>query len=221
MSAGRTNRDLIEKMKASIRHQATTNAVQIREQATQDADRMKTRTVYQAKLKIKDENKLKKKQVRSQKSVRLSVVNGGERMKILCIRDEAVNRSVDIAAERLREFAQGPSYPKLLNDLVLQALIALGDADVAVAVKASDQDVIRQALPALTSAAKEKLALPEVTVKLSDYVLPDAAIGGCVLIAKGGKIQCSNTLMDRLMLACKDLYPEINRIFGSTTGDIE
>jgi vacuolar-type H+-ATPase subunit E/Vma4 len=213
--------ELINKMKASIKHQATTNAIQIREQAKQDADRMKMRTVYQAKMKIKDENKLKKKQVRSQKSVRLSVVNGGERMKILCIRDEAVNRAVDLARDRLRDFAASPSYPKLLHDLALQGLVALGELEVAIAVKASDQEAIQAALGELASEAKERLKGAEVKVTRSEYVLPDAAIGGCVLIAKGGKIQCSNTLMDRLMLACKDLYPEINKIFGKTTGETE
>jgi vacuolar-type H+-ATPase subunit E/Vma4 len=172
-------------------------------------------------MKIKDENKLKKKHIRSQKSVRLSVVNGGQRMKILDIRDKAVNRAVDLAVDRLRTFATGPGYPQLLSDLVLQGLVALGETEVAIAVTAADQGALRTALPAVQGRAAEKLNVPAVALSVSAYVLPDAAIGGCVLIAKGGKIQCSNTLMDRLVLACKDLYPQINKVFGPTDADDE
>jgi V-type H+-transporting ATPase subunit E len=211
---------LIAKMKASIKHQATTTANQIKDQAAQDADRAKTRTVYNAKIKIKDENKLKKKQILSQKSVRLSVVNGSERMKILRIRDDAVNKAVDRAADKLREFSQKPEYRQLLHDLCLQGLIALNEPEVALAVKAGDQDLIREILPELKATFGGRIG-QDAQLTLSDYVLPDAAIGGCVLIAMGGKIQCSNTLMDRLMLACKDMYPQIQVVFGATNAGAE
>jgi vacuolar-type H+-ATPase subunit E/Vma4 len=211
---------LIAKMKASIKHQATTTAAQIREQANQDADRVKTRTVYHAKIKIKDENKLKKKQILSQKSVSLSVVNGSERMKILRIRDDAVNNAIDLAAAKLRAFSESPQYRQLLHDLCLQGLAALNEAQVALAVKAGDQTLIQEIIPELKAAFDAK-AGQNSDLTVSDYVLPDAAIGGCVLIAMNGKIQCSNTLMDRLMLACKDMYPEIQKVFGATNAGAE
>jgi V-type H+-transporting ATPase subunit E len=207
--------DLMTKMKASINHQAKTTAEQIREQAAQDADRLKTRAVYQARMKIKDENKLKKKQIRSQKSVRLSIVNGSQRMKVLQIRDDAVNKAMEAAADKLKKFVTTPEYRSLLEKLCLQGLMNLSEPHVQIAVRAADRNLVPGLLGGLASAYKAKTG-NEVRVELAEYVVPDACIGGCVLIAKEGRIQCSNTLMDRLSLSCKDLFPQIRKVlFGA------
>ncbi|OHS94411.1 hypothetical protein TRFO_39397 [Tritrichomonas foetus] len=204
--------EMIKKMKASIAHQAETNAEQIRNVAKEDADRIKTRQLYQARMKIKEENKLRKKQIRAQKSVQLSIANGQQRMKVLKIRDEAVNSAMEKAAEQLKEYVKKPEYADLLYKLCLQGILSLNENSVEIAVTAADAQIFNSKKNDIASGYKERTQ-KDVQITLSSYVLPDEAIGGCVVIAKEGKIQLSNTLMDRLSLSCKDLYPKIREIF--------
>ncbi|OHT12053.1 hypothetical protein TRFO_18246 [Tritrichomonas foetus] len=204
--------EMIKKMKASIAHQAETNAEQIREAAKQDSDRIKLRQIYQAQMKIAEENKLREKQIRAQKSVKLSIANGQQRMKVLKIRDEAVNSAMEKATEQLKEYVKKPEYPELLYKLCLQGVLSLNEDKVEIAVTAADAEIFNSKKSNIASEYKKRTE-KDVEISLSSYVLPDQAIGGCVVIAKEGKLQCSNTLMDRLSLSCKDLYPKIREIF--------
>lgn len=209
---GKSTTELINKMKTSIQHQAETTVREIQRQAEQDADRLRVHTVYQERTKIVDASRLERKRILSQKSVSLSTETGKQRMKLLNMRNEAVDAAMELSKKDLVEFVGKPEYKTLLRDLCVQGLLSLMEEEVAVAVTARDKDVAKGLLGEI---AKEYTARTkkDVKVTLSDYTLPDPAIGGCVLIAKEGKIQCSNTLMDRLALACKDLYPRIREIF--------
>ena len=209
---GKSTTELINKMKTSIQHQAETTVREIQRQAEQDADRLRVHTVYQERTKIVDASRLERKRILSQKSVSLSTETGKQRMKLLNMRNEAVDAAMELSKKDLVEFVGKPEYKALLRDLCVQGLLSLMETEVAVAVTARDKDVAKALLGEI---AKEYTARTkkDVKVTLSDYTLPEAAIGGCVLIAKEGKIQCSNTLMDRLALACKDLYPRIREIF--------
>lgn len=204
--------EMIKKMKDSIEHQANNDAQQIKQQATNEAARLKIQTINQAKLKIASENELRKKQIVAQKQVKISIVNGGQRMKILKMRDDAMNTSMEMAIERLNKIVKSSEYPQLLHDLILQGLMQLREEFVEIAVTAADREVAAKQIN--SCADKYNKATGETThLQLSSYELPPKAIGGCVLIAHDSKIQLSNTLMDRLSLACKDLYPEIRKIF--------
>lgn len=209
---GKSTAELINKMKTSIQHQAETTATEIKRQAEQDADRLRIHTVYQERTKIVDASQLERKRIISQKSVSLSTETGKQRMKLLKMRNEAVESAMELSKKELSEFVTKPEYTTLLRDLCVQGLLSLMEDEVAVAVTERDRDTVKGMAGEI---AKEYTARTQKNVKvtLSDYTLPDAAIGGCVLIAKEGKIQCSNTLMDRLVLACKDLYPRIREIF--------
>lgn len=208
---GKSTAELINKMKTSIQHQAETTVREIKRQAEQDADRLRVHTVYQERTKIVDASRLERKRIISQKSVSLSTETGKQRMKLLNMRNDAVESAMDLSKKDLAEFVAKPEYKALLRDLCVQGLLSLMENEVAIAVTARDQDVAKSMVGEIT---KEYTARTKKDAKItiSDYVLPDAAIGGCVLIAKEGKIQCSNTLMDRLVLACKDLYPRIREI---------
>jgi len=204
--------EMINKMKAGIEHQARTNADNIIEQAKQDAERLKTRSVYQARSKIKEENKLKKKQIRSKKSVQLSIANGKQRMRVLKIRNDAIEQATKKAEEELIQIVKTPQYEKILVDLCVQGLLSLMEPAVELAVKESDKSLLERVIGNISSIFKEKSG-QDCEVSVSSYVVPDECIGGVVLIAHNQQIQCSNTLKDRLHLACKDLYPEIRKIF--------
>lgn len=204
--------EMINKMKAGIEHQAKTNADTIREQARQDSDRLKTRTVYNAKAKIKEDNIITKKGIRAKKSVQLSVVNGKQRMKLLEIRNAAIDKAIEKAQDKLSEIAKKPEYKDILYNLCLEGLLSLCEPEVQIAVRECDAELVKGDIKKLEEDYNKRTE-KEVKVSLSDYVVPNECIGGCVLSAQEGKIQISNTLMDRLHLACKDLYPEIRSIF--------
>ena len=204
--------EMIKKMKAGIEHQARTNADNIVEQAKQDSERLKSRTVYQARSKIKEENKLKKKQIREKKSVQLSIANGKQRMKVLHIRNDTIDSCIKQAEEKLIEISNSSEYKSILISLCVQGLLNLLEEQVELAVKKSDATIIQENIQEIERLYKEK-SEKDCKVSLSSYVVPDECIGGVVLITNEYKIQLSNTLKDRLHLACKDLYPQIREVF--------
>ena len=167
---------------------------------------------------------LKQKLTENKKAVQLSIQNGIQRMKVLKVRDEAVQQSMKIAEEKLKNHVKSSSYPDLLRKLCIQSLLSIREKKVQFAVTAADSKIFENQKNAIVEGYKQKLqeleaksddddSNDDIEISLSDYVLPEAAIGGCVAIAQEGTIQCSNTLMDRLVLSCKDLYPAIRKIF--------
>ena len=211
-------------MVESIHHQAETNCKQIRDLAEESANQIKTKTKYNAQGKIDDDMVLKQKLTENKKAVQLSIQNGIQRMKVLKVRDEAVQQSMKIAEEKLKNHVKSSSYPDLLRKLCIQSLLSIREKKVQFAVTAADSKIFENQKNAIVEGYKQKLqeleaksddddSNDDIEISLSDYVLPEAAIGGCVAIAQEGTIQCSNTLMDRLVLSCKDLYPAIRKIF--------
>ena len=211
---GRSALEMMEKMKAGIEHQAKQTAEDIKKKADEEASRLLQKKVYNEKAKIKEDNKQTKKQILSQKSVQVSVAKGKQQMKILKIRNEAIDKALKKAEERLQKTAASAEYKGILFNLCLEGLLALREKVVEIAVRKCDADEIKNNIQKLKDEYHQKTDL-DVELTLSDYVVPDECIGGCVLISQEGKIQISNTLMDRLHLACKDLYPEIRKIFLS------
>lgn len=226
--------EMIKKMVDSIHHQAETNCKQIRALAEESANQIRTKTKYNACGKIDDDMELKQKLTQNKKAVKLSIQNGIQRMKILKVREEAVDQSMKIAEEKLKKFVKTPEYSELLSKLCAQSLLAMDEEKVEFAVTAADAKIFENQKDNIIELYKQKAPKPnksksddddddevKIDISLSSYVLPDAAIGGCVAIAKEGTLQCSNTLMDRLVLSCKDLYPQIRQIFLDQGDDSE
>ena len=203
---------MIKKMQDSIEHEAENKAKIIQDKAQNDANQIRTSQVYKAKIKIKENKVLRKKQIIEQKSVQLSIVNGAQRMSLLKIRDESVQKAMKMAEEKLTKIAASDDYKELLLKLCVQSLMLLNEEKVELAVKNADQDLIKGMLHDIEN-EYNKLTEKKADVSVSSYIVSDRCIGGVVAIAQGGKIQCSNTLYDRLPLACQDLYPQISEIF--------
>ena len=203
---------MIKKMIASIMYQAKNEADRLEKLANEDADRQRNSYVNAQKTKLEEEVKNQTKAIKNQKSIKLSIANGKFKMKVLKVKDEAVNMAMTKAQERLNEFVKTSEYPDLLYKLILQSLLILREPVVDIAVVKDDGQKVQARLDEIASDYKKRTQ-SDIQLSVSDYVLPPAAIGGCVAIAKEGKIQCSNTLMDRLDLSCKDLYPKIRAIF--------
>ncbi|KAK8895088.1 hypothetical protein M9Y10_023530 [Tritrichomonas musculus] len=226
--------EMIKKMVESIHHQAETNVKQIQASAEESANQIKTKTFYNSCGKIDEDMALKQKLTANNKAVQLSIENGKQRMKILKVREEAVDQSMKIAEEKLKKFVKTPEYSELLSKLCAQSLLAMDEEKVEFAVTAADAKIFENQKDNIIELYKQKAPKPnksksddddddevKIDISLSSYVLPDAAIGGCVAIAKEGTLQCSNTLMDRLVLSCKDLYPQIRQIFLDQGDDSE
>lgn len=204
--------DMIRKMQDSIEHEAENKANDIRKNAQSAANQIRTSQVYKAKIKIKEEKVLRKKHIIEQKSVQLSIVNAAQRMSVLKIRDESLQRAAAMAEKKLAAIAAAPEYRGLLRALCVQGLRLLREPAAELAVRAADQALIASLLPDIAAEYRSQTGA-DVSLSVSPYVVPDRCIGGAVLIAQGGRIQCSNTLYDRLHLARQDLYPQISEIF--------
>ena len=134
---------MIKKMQDSIEHEAENKAKMIQDKAQNDANQIRTSQVYKAKIKIKENKVLRKKQIIEQKSVQLSIVNGAQRMSLLKIRDESVQKAMKMAEEKLTKIAASDDYKELLLKLCVQSLMLLNEEKVELAVKNADQDLIK------------------------------------------------------------------------------
>lgn len=222
----KTAADMIKKMKESIEHQAQTNKAQIEQDAEEQATSLRNKLVNNARTKIEEDELFSRKQIHDQLAVQLSIVNSVQKMKVLKARDEALNKAMIKAQESLRQYVKSPEYPDLLCNICVQSLLNLGEPNVEFALTENDGPIFDSKKNDILNLYKEKVAARnterknssksgnEISIEISrsSYVLPDAAIGGCVAIAKEGTIQCSNTFMDRLTLSCTDLYPRIKDI---------
>ena len=133
--------EMIKKMVDSIHHQAETNCKQIRALAEESANQIRTKTKYNACGKIDDDMELKQKLTQNKKAVKLSIQNGIQKMKILKVREEAVDQSMKIAEEKLKKYTKSSEYPELLKKLCIQSLLSIREKNVQLALTAADAKI--------------------------------------------------------------------------------
>ena len=135
-------------------------------------------------------------------------------------RDELLKDLVKEAGAKCSLVARGQNYPHLLQKLIVQGLIKIGETDITVFCRTKDTDIVKKVL---NDAVKEYVAIMQKTsgVTLKPVLkmntdkskdLPESSYGGVMLTGLGGKIVCDNTMSARLGLVYEELLPSIRAI---------
>ena len=126
------------------------------------------------------------------------------------------------ASGELPRLLSGPTYPKLLEDLILEALTQLADQKVSVKAVQGQEGPTQRALTAAKAkftswATKEMGADWAAGIDITfDKNSLTTGIGGVEVTGFGGKITLTNTLSSRLYLAFETQLPKLRAALFSS-----
>jgi len=217
----------IQQMINFIKQEAEEKANEIRTKTEHDFDLEKQMLVHNAKLKIKEEHKLKLKENEVKKRISRAAEIGQSRVKKMVARDQLLQEMLQDAKRQIASKASDAGeYKELVRKLTVQALIKIDDSVVEAHCRESDVKILESVLPA---AVKDYQAImkkecgttvdPKVTVNQSNFLAPapsggdnlKSCCGGIVLTALNGRVVCSNTLDARLDLVFEETKPDIRK----------
>lgn len=218
----------IEQMVRFIKQEAEEKANEIRVSAEEEFNLEKLQLLEQEKTKIRKEYERREGQVEVKKKIEHSKILNEMRLKVLTAREAAIQEVIGEARAKLKEVSKNPTaYKKLLIDLIVQAMKKLGEKTAVVRCRQVDLMAVKECLdiarknytamfnteaPSLTLDQKEFLAPPPVN--LTDE--GNFCCGGVVLTSADGRINCSNTLDDRLKISYQANLPQIRTtLFGA------
>jgi len=205
----------IDQMVRFIQQEASEKASEIKLKADEEFNIEKLRMVEAEKQKIRQEYERKEKQVEVQKRIAQSNEIRYSRLKCLKARDDAMQAVLAEAAAKLPGVVSGGSYAKLLEALILEALVTLADTKVSVkGVKGQGAATQKALVPATNQykewATKNKDAAFVSAIDIAFDSTPlDSGVGGVAVIGFGGKIELTNTLQSRLALAYETRLPSL------------
>ncbi|PNW70799.1 hypothetical protein CHLRE_17g734500v5 [Chlamydomonas reinhardtii] len=216
----------IEQMVRFIKQEAEEKSNEIKVSAEEEFNLEKLQLLEQEKSKIRKEYERKEGQVEVKKKIEYSKQLNEMRLKVLAAKEAAVQDIITDAKARLRDVSKNPStYKKLLQDLLVQAMRKLNEKSASVRVRQVDlllvKEVVEPARKAYT--AMFGTEAPALTVDQTTFLPPpptdgdevESCCGGVVLISGDGRINCSNTLDDRLKIAYQANLPAIRaKLFG-------
>merc|ERR1711937_23116 len=214
----------IENMVQFIIREGNEKADEIRLKAEEEFNIEKLRLIQSEKDKLNAEYERKKKQAEIKKKIQQSNQVADSRRKLLQARDKAVADIRSEAVDELVKFSQGGSYKQLLQDLLTQSFLTLGEAEMKVKCRKEDESSVKGVLEAANQAYKAKSGqTAKVSVDSSSYLAPGpkagveaaSCCGGVVVSDASGKISVSNTLDSRLDICYQQRLPQIRiAIFG-------
>ncbi|PJF19521.1 ATPase, V1/A1 complex, subunit E domain-containing protein [Paramicrosporidium saccamoebae] len=135
------------------------------------------------------------------------------RLQVLQARDQVLDEVFEETKKHLKDAASGPSYQKLLDEIVLQCLFRLASDKVTVMCRQQDEALVEKAI---MNATKEysKATGTRCAVSMDSQHLGDCA-GGVIATSLGGKVKCDNTLETRLEQTFELMLPDLRvRLFG-------
>lgn len=160
--------------------------------------------VHNAKVKLGEEFTRKEKALAVQQLIKKSKTIGEQRSRKLQERQRLMQDLQQELLERLSNLASNPAaYTELLAGLIVQGATKLGEAEVAVVCRSSDEAVAKAAV------TKASAQLPGVSIALApeSQRLGPKCSGGVKVTGLRGKIVCDNTLEARARLSVHDLEP--------------
>ena len=198
---------------------------------SQDFNLEKQMMVHNAKMKIQEEYKKKEKNVDVQKRIKRSNELGQSKVRKMKSREQMLDGIKDDAIAELARYSakDAGAYAALLKGLIVQGLIKLNEDEVYVRCRAADVEAVRGAAAAAEGEYKALIAAEcngeavSCVVKLdTEQHLPPApsagspeahaCSGGVLLLARGGRLRCDNTLDARLGLCFTDLKPVVGKM---------
>merc|ERR1711937_1136271 len=211
----------IDNMVQFIIREGNEKADEIRLKAEEEFNIEKLRLIQSEKEKLNAEYEKRKKQAEIKKKIQHSNQVADSLRKTLQARDKAV---LDVRNEATEELAKTGAYKNLLQELLVQSFVQLGESDMRVRCRKEDEGAVKGVLDAANAAYKSKTGqTAKVSMDSSSY--PDPApvpgkegascCGGVVVSDATGKISVSNTLDSRLEICYQQKLPDIRKaLFG-------
>merc|ERR1712216_245170 len=208
----------IDNMVQFIIREGQEKSDEIRMKAEEEFNIEKLRLIQSEKDKLTEAFKLKKKQAEIKQKIQQSNQIADSRRKLLQARDDAILNVRNETRAELVKISQDGSYKTLLQNLLTQGFLSLGEAEMKVKCRKEDEANVKAVLDAANAAyAKKSGATAKVTLETKEY-LPAApkpgvegasCCGGVVVSDVSGRISVSNTLDSRLDIAYQQRLPEI------------
>lgn len=196
-------------------------------QAKEDFAIEKARLVQQGKRKIGKDFDAKEKQIEVQRKILVSNEINQSRLNVLKMRDEVIQSILSESLDRLAEWTKdAQAYETLLQNLLTQGLIKIGESDVTVICRKEDVAVVTKVLPAALAEARKRTENQQLVAKIADkfHLSParsplnkgESCCGGVLLSGKGGKVLCNQTLDARITAAYQKQLPQVREtLFGA------
>merc|ERR1712050_571254 len=202
----------IQIMVSFIDQEAKEKTEEIEAKAEEEFQIEKGRIVQQQRHKIQEHYEKKEKQLQQQKLVQHSHMLNRCRLSTLKARDDQV---AAVLKKTEQSLVAKRNDRELIQNCIVQALLQANEPEVTIRCLRDQRDMVEGLLNAAASAYNQ---MTQQTVKIeldSQNFLPDAKIGGIVLITKRGRLTIDNTLVARLQLISQQLLPEIRAtLFG-------
>lgn len=214
----------IKQMVNFITQEAKEKANEIRIKTEHDFNLEKQMLVHNAKLKIQEEYEKKEKNRETEKRIKVSADILASRKAKMVAREELMKSLIVEARQNVSKVTKDSGkYGKLLQQLIVQALVKLDETDVIIYCRAADTGAVKKVM---AGAQKDYLAVmkkecgEDVKLKLTlneqaKKMLPDSRLGGVFLTGFGGRLTCDNTLEARLNLIYEEEKPTVRQtLFG-------
>ncbi|ELW47276.1 V-type proton ATPase subunit E 2 [Tupaia chinensis] len=206
----------IKHMMAFIEQEANEKAEEIDAKAEEEFNIEKGRLVQTQRLKIMKYYEKKEKQIEQQKKIQMSTMKNQARLKVLRARNDLISELLNDAKLKLRRIVEDPEiYQKLLDKLVLQALLRLLEPVMIVRCRSQDllmvEAAVQKAIPEYMAVSQKHV---EILVDKEAHLAVNTA-GGVEVYSSDHRIKVSNTLESRLDISAQQKMPEIRAaLFG-------
>jgi len=224
----------IAQMVSFIEQEAQEKADEIKAKADEEFEIKKLGFVETAKQKLRTEFDRKEKNIEVEKKILQSTTLNKQRLRLLASQEESLEDLKKAAKEALVKLAADKAeYKKLLENLLLESLLELGETNVTVRCRKADVPIVQEVIGPAAEQFKKLKTLP-LTAQLDnkEFLAPAPAspdsdapscLGGLQVLAAGGTISMANTLDARLDIAVAGLLPQIRtKLFpGRSTIDTD
>ena len=171
--------------------------------------------MHNGKLELQEEYNKKAKDLEIANRVARSSAVSESRVSKMQARDGLLEDLRKGTLAKLAKFCKSGGYETFVKQLIIEGLIKIEESEVEVQCRASDDAVVKKALPA--AVAEYTKLMKEAghknrtsTATLCSQKLPeDATVGGVVLCAQGFRVIVDNTVEERLAIAYKDQLPKV------------
>eukprot|EP00871_Galdieria_phlegrea_P001326 jgi/Galph1/2194/GphlegSOOS_G871.1 len=211
-------RQQVQQMVSFIKQEAEEKANEIRVKTEEEFNARKLSSVEAEKARIRLEYDRKFKQIESKLRVAYSTELNASRLSVLKLREDLLRDLYNNVESELGNFTKNTAdYEKLIEKLLVQSFLTLGDTEVTVTCREEDLELVEKVLKEATKYCNSKQSLQVKAVIDKEHFLPKTSVGGVSVSSHEGKIVCNNTFEARLEIAYQQNLPEIRRLFFDET----
>lgn len=218
--------DQIDQMVRFIKQEAQEKASEIAVSAEEEFNIEKLHMLEAEKGRVRKDFERREGQVETKKKIEYSKQLNASRIKVLQIREDAVQSVLEEAEKKLQGFTTDKAkYKAMLTDLLIQALAKLRQPAALVMGRECDADLIKAAIEPARKGYSDRFGTeaPSVEYDSSSFLPPppkggaksdeyESCSGGIKVSSTNGKITCDNTFDTRLAIAYQATLPSIRAV---------